>query len=44
MLTRYKVTKPNDLLEILSIPVDVAKAIVSIPAEVIKLEINYSSK
>lgn len=44
MLTRYKATKPNEIVEILSIPVDVAKAIISIPAEILQLKIDYSSK
>lgn len=44
MLTRYKATKPNEIVEVLSIPVDVAKALISIPAEILELKIDYSSK
>jgi hypothetical protein len=44
MLARFKADKPNEVVAFLSIPVDVAKAIISIPTEILQLKIDYSSK
>jgi hypothetical protein len=43
MLTRFKAVRPNGLVEFLKLPVDAAKAIVSIPTEILKLRVDYSS-
>jgi len=44
LLTRFKAEKPNEVVAFLSIPVDVAKAIISVPTEILQLKIDYSSK
>lgn len=43
MLVSTKATKPSEVLAAVSLPVDIVKAIASIPAEIVQLKINYSS-
>lgn len=44
LLTRYKSTKPNEIVEALSLIPEAAKAIISVPGEILQLKIDYSSK
>eukprot|EP01156_Anaeramoeba_ignava_P011256 Anaeramoba_ignava/a482504_22.p1 GENE.a482504_22~~a482504_22.p1 ORF type:complete len:320 (+),score=60.61 a482504_22:1682-2641(+) len=44
VLTKVEIKKPSSLVEIVSLPVNILKAIVGIPAELIQLKINTSSK
>lgn len=44
ILTRYKSVTPNQLLSLLSIIPEAGKALLSIPAELIQLKIDFSSK
>lgn len=44
VLTKVQSTKPSEVLGCLQIPVDVAKAIVSIPAELIKVKVEQSNQ
>jgi len=44
LLTRYKSVRPNELVAALSAVPAVAKALVSIPAEIISLKVDYSSQ
>ena len=43
LLTRYKAVTPNELLSIFGMFPRAAKAIVSVPADIIKLKLDYSS-
>lgn len=44
MLLENKITKPSEVEGFVSIPIDIAKAIVSIPAELIQFRINNTKK
>jgi hypothetical protein len=44
ILTQMKVDKPSEVLAALNIPLDIVKAIVSLPTELIQFKIDYSSK
>jgi len=44
ILTQIKIDKPSEVLAAMDIPLDIAKGIVSLPAELIQLKIDYSSK
>ncbi|MEQ8691250.1 MAG: hypothetical protein RIC89_10500, partial [Pseudomonadales bacterium] len=44
LLTRYKSVTPSEVLSFLQLFPAAAKAVVSIPAEIIQLKIDYSSK
>ena len=44
MLTRYKSVTPNQLLSALSMIPEAGKALLSIPAEIIQLKVNYSTQ
>ena len=43
ILTRVTIKKPSEALAAASIPIEIAKAIVAIPAELIQLKINTAS-
>jgi hypothetical protein len=43
-LTQIEVKKPSTGLAIVSLPLDIAKAILSVPAELIQFKVDYSSK
>jgi hypothetical protein len=42
MLTSAKQTKPSEILAGLNIPLEIIKALVSLPTDLIQLKINYS--
>ncbi len=42
--TRVKIERDSELLELVSFPLTLAKAILSVPAEILQLKINYTSK
>jgi hypothetical protein len=44
ILTEVHIGKPSEALGFMDIPVSIAKAIASVPAELIQLKINYSNK
>lgn len=44
LLIAHTEERPSEALSVVSIPYDIAKSIVSIPAEIISLKIDYSSK
>jgi hypothetical protein len=44
ILTEVRIEKPSELLAFFEIPLAVAKAIASVPAELLQLKIDYSSK
>jgi hypothetical protein len=44
ILTQIKVDKPSEVLAALDIPLDILKAVVSVPTEIIKFKIDYSSQ
>ncbi|WP_207460473.1 hypothetical protein [Azospirillum sp. SYSU D00513] len=44
MPTTYAVTQPSELLGVASIPVDILKALVSVPTELVRLRVNYDSE
>jgi hypothetical protein len=44
ILTEIHIEKPSEALGFMDIPVSIAKAIASVPAELIQLKINYSNK
>lgn len=44
VLTKVVIDSPSPMLEFVSLPVDVAKAIFSAPAELLKLRVDYSSQ
>jgi hypothetical protein len=44
ILSSHQIIKPSSLEGFLSIPIDIAKVIVSIPAQLLSLKINYSKK
>lgn len=44
MLTEVKLAVPSSALGFMSIPIDIAKAIASIPAEILKVKLDLSSK
>ncbi len=44
MLTRYKSVTPNELVQALGMVPKAAKAIVSIPTELVQLKVDYSNK
>lgn len=43
MPTSYKVKKPSELLALASLPIDIAKAMVSVPTELVKLRVDYDN-
>lgn len=44
ILTEMKVTKPSEVLAGLEIPLDIVKAIVAVPTELIQFKVSYSSE
>ncbi len=44
MLTELSLDQPSGVVAIASLPVDILKALMSIPAELIKLKVDYSSQ
>lgn len=44
ILTKVTIKKPSEVLAVASIPIEIAKAIVAIPAELIQIKINTASK
>ena len=44
VLTEVHIEKPSEVLGFMDIPVSIAKAIASIPAELVQIKINYSNK
>lgn len=40
----YAIDRPSELNAVVGLPLDVAKALISVPAEMIQLKVNYSSK
>jgi hypothetical protein len=44
VLTEIHIEKPSEALAFMEIPLTIAKAILSVPAELIQLKINYSSR
>ena len=44
MLSDYSADEPSEVATVASIPVDVAKAIVSVPAEILQLRVNYDNQ
>ncbi len=44
MPTSYNITQPSELAGIASLPVDIAKAIISVPASIVKLRVDYDSQ
>ncbi len=44
LLTELSIDRPSTALAVASLPIEVLKAIVSIPAEIIKLRVDYSSQ
>jgi len=44
MPTDYSIDRPSEVNAIAGLPFDVAKAIVSVPAEIIQLKVNYNSQ
>jgi hypothetical protein len=44
MLTSWNATRPSEVLEVVRLPVKILKAIVSVPAELIKLRVDLSDQ
>jgi len=44
VLVAHKEERPSELLSVAKIPYDVAKALIKIPAEILSLKVDYSSK
>lgn len=44
MLVEVGIERPSTLVSVASLPVDILKALISIPAELIKLRVDYSSQ
>lgn len=42
--SKYTVDRPSEVAGIASLPIDIAKALISIPAEIIRLRVDYDSK
>lgn len=42
--TDYAVTRPSEVAAVASLPIDIAKAILSAPAEILQLKVNYDSQ
>ena len=44
ILTQMKVDKPSEVLAAMNIPLDIVKAVVALPTELIQFKMNYSSE
>lgn len=44
MLAEISIDRPSTLASVATLPVDIAKALVSVPAEIIKLRVDYSTQ
>lgn len=44
LLVANKEVKPSEALAVVALPYDITKALISVPAEIIQLKVNYSSK
>lgn len=44
MLTSWTASRPSELLEVVRLPVKLLKSVISVPAEIIKLRVDYSSQ
>lgn len=44
MPVSYKANRPSEIAGFVSLPVDIAKAIISVPTEMLQLKVDYSSK
>lgn len=44
MLIGWDTNKPSEVLEVVRLPVKILKAVISIPTELIKLRIDYSTE
>ncbi len=44
VLTKVNIVSPSPVLEAVSLPLDVAKALLSAPAEILRLRVDYSSQ
>ena len=43
-ITQMKVDKPSEVLAAMNIPLDIVKAVVALPTELIQFKMNYSSE
>ncbi|TWT06126.1 hypothetical protein [Reyranella sp. CPCC 100927] len=44
VLTKVRVEKPSEALALVTLPLDIAKAILSVPADILKLKVDLSSQ
>ncbi|WP_339692140.1 hypothetical protein [uncultured Parasphingorhabdus sp.] len=44
MLTSWEANRPSEVLEIVRLPIRLLKAVISVPAEILQLRVNYSSQ
>lgn len=44
MLVSHSITRPSEALAVVKIPYEIAKALISIPAEIFKLRVDYSTQ
>lgn len=44
ILISHKEDRPSEILKVVAIPYDIVKALISVPAEILSLKIDYSSK
>jgi hypothetical protein len=44
LLTEVSIDRPSTALAIVSLPIDILKALISIPAEIVKLRVDYSTQ
>jgi hypothetical protein len=43
-LTKWKSKRPSEALAVVKVPVDIMKAVISVPAEIFSLKVNYDSQ
>ena len=43
VLTKFDINKPSESIAAIQIPIDIAKSIISIPGEILKLRLDYST-
>ena len=42
--TEFSTTRPSEILAVANLPLDVARAIISVPTEILKLKVDYNNQ